>query len=568
MKKIFSTLFALATAAVLLSAQSIPSLQKVNGKTCLVQDGKPLILLCGELHNSTASSVSYMEKEKTFDNLKAIGLNSVIATASWELVEPTEGKYDFTEVDYVIKAAREHDMKVIFIWFGAFKNPFMTYAPTWVKKDVKRFPRAKDEKGNDLEMPCVLSDNMMKADAKAYCAFLSHVKDVDFDKTVVMIQIENEPGIRGTVRDFSPLAEKAWKANVPDQLISYLKSHDGSLKDDVQQAWDNNGKKTKGSWEQVFGKSLTEDDGNNPILNQTEHFFTAYSYAKYLDYLSSEGKKVYALPTFTNASIFGIASRGRSLGNGCSIPEFFDLYAAGAPSLDILTPNSYMQQIDEICKAFVWNGNPILIPESGVSALRGLYVIGEWDAIAFSPFGIDSFAAGASSNPSEAQKNFFDGYNLLSQMYPLIRENIGKDSMRAVYLYNGHATDTIDMGDYTINFSYGRRGFDIGAMMAPATGGAPGAGGRAQQQQEPRFEGAALLIQVSPDEFYMMGDGVNASFTMKEGVKSSYCGFDKIYEGEFVDGKFVPGRLLNGDERNAFLTPGKISALKVTMYHY
>lgn len=550
----------------LLCAQGIPSLQIMNGKTCLVQDGEPLILLCGELHNSTASSVSYMEEQKTFDNLKAIGLNSVIATASWELVEPTEGKYNFTEVDYVIKAARERQMKVIFIWFGAFKNPFMTYAPTWVKKDVKRFPRAKDEKGADLEMPCVLSENMMKADAKAYCAFLSHVKEVDFDRTVVMIQIENEPGIRGTARDYSSLAEKAWKANVPDQLISYLKTHDGSLKADVQKAWDDNGKKVKGSWEQVFGKSLTEDDGTNPILNQTEHFFTAYHYAKYLDYLSSEGKKVYALPTFTNASIFGIASRGRSLGNGCSIPEFFDLYAAGAPTLDILTPNSYMQQIDQICEAFVWNGNPILIPESGVSALRGIYVIGEWDAIAFSPFGIDSFAAGASSSLSDAQKNFFDGYDVLAQMDPIIRENIGKDSMRAVYLYNGHASDTIEMGDYTITCTYGRRGFDIGAMMAPAMGGNGPQGDR--PQQEPRFEGAALFVQVSPDVFYMVGDGVNASFSVKEGIKTSYCGYDNIYEGEFVDGKFVPGRLLNGDERNAFLTPGKIGVLKVTMYHY
>ena len=146
---ILSTMMAMFSA-VILSAQGIPSLQMVHGKSILVQDGKPLILLSGELHNSTASSVSYMEKDRTFDNLKALGLNSVIASASWELVEPSEGTYDFSQIDYVVKAARERNMKVVFIWFGAFKNPFMTYAPSWVKKDPKRFPRARDERGREL----------------------------------------------------------------------------------------------------------------------------------------------------------------------------------------------------------------------------------------------------------------------------------------------------------------------------------------------------------------------------------------------------------------------------------
>lgn len=562
---ILSTMMALFSA-VILSAQGIPSLQMVHGKSILVQDGKPLILLSGELHNSTASSVSYMEKDRTFDNLKALGLNSVIASASWELVEPSEGTYDFTQIDYVVKAARERNMKVVFIWFGAFKNPFMTYAPSWVKKDPKRFPRARDERGRELEIPSVLSENTMKADAKAYCAFLTHLKETDFDRTVVMIQLENEPGIRESARDYSSLAEKAWKANVPARLVNYLIDHDGSLQPDLHKAWADNGRRTKGNWEQLFGKSLTEEDSSNPILNQTEHFFTAYQYARYLDYLSAEGKKVYPLTTFTNASVFGIHSRGVSLGNGCSIPDFFDLYAAGAPSLDILAPNSYMQEIDQICEAYSWKGNPILIPESTFSALRGLYVIGEWDAIAFSPFGIDSDAAGASEGLSERQKAFFDCYNLLAQMNPLICEHLGKESMRAVYLYKGHESETLQMGDYTITCSFGRKGFDIGAMMAAGLGGDPD--GSPAASEESRFEAAALFIQTSPDAFYMVGDGVNAAFSLKEEKAKRFCGYDTIYEGEFVNGQFIPGRLLNGDERNAFLESGKISALKVTLYHF
>lgn len=564
MKKIALTLLA-ALTCIGLSAQDIPHLAKVGNSTCLIVDGAPMVLRCGELNNSTASSIGYMEEQRTFDRLKALNLNSVIATASWELVEPSEGQYRFDEVDYVIREARKRDMKVIFIWFGTFKNPFMTYAPSWVKQNPRKYPRAADESGKDLELPSVWGEAVMKADARAYAATLAHIREVDKDHTVVMMQIENEPGLRGAARDYSRLAEKAWKADVPAQLIQYLQDHAASLQPDLKKAWEDNGCKTRGDWETVFGKSLKEDDGTNPILNQTEHFFTAWAYARYLDYMAVEGKKAYALPTFTNASVFGINSRGRSLGNGCSIPDFFDLYKAGAPNLDILTPNSYMQQLDQICEAFAWKGNPILIPESSVSGARGLYAVGEWDAIAFSPFGIDSWAAGVLEAPSAQQKLFSDSYLLLEQAGPLIREHLGKPSMRGTYLYNGHAADTLTVGDYVVTFGRGRS-FDIGALMAPATGGGPRP--QAGPQAEPRFEGSAILIQTGKDEFYLMGYGVNANFTLRKGVKHAFCGYDRIDEGRLENGRFVPGRLLNGDERNAFLPDGKVTVLRIRLYHY
>jgi len=562
MKKLILILAA-AALALSLNAQEIPHLAKVGSSTCLIVDGKPLVLRCGELNNSTASSIGYMEEQRTFDKLKALNLNSVIATASWELVEPEEGKFRFDEVDYVIEQARAHDMKVIFIWFGTFKNPFMTYAPTWFKQNHRKYPHAVSEDGRQLEMPSVWSDAVVKADAKAYLAFLRHIKEVDRDQTVVMIQIGNEPGLRESKRDFSAPAQKAWKADVPAQLIQYLQANAATLQPDLKKAWESNGCKTKGNWETVFGKSLTEDDGTNPILNHTEHLFTAWGFARYLEYLAVEGKKVYALPTFTNASVFGVNSRGRSLGNGCSISDFFDIYRAGAPALDILTPNSYMQQLDQICESYSWNGNPILIPESSVSSARGIYVVGEWDAIAFSPFGIDSWANGVLEAPSAQQKLFSEGYALLGDADPLIREHLGKETMRGTYLYNGHVADTLTVGDYVVTFSRGRS-FNIGAMMAPATGANPNAGPR----QEPRFEGAAILVQSAEDEFYLMGYGVNAAFRLKDGVKSAYCGYDRIDEGRFENGKFVPGRLLNGDERNAFLPDGKVTVLRVRLYHY
>lgn len=351
MKSIVCSLFLAFSVAV--SAQ-VPSLQKVGNSTCLIVDGKPFVMYCGELHNSTASSLSYMQEHRVWDKLKEMHLNSVIATASWELVEPVEGQYDFTLVDAMIAEARQRDMKIAFLWFGAFKNPMMTYAPTWVKANPKKYPHAVDDKGQEMEHISVYGSEVLKADTKAYKAFLQHIKDTDKDHTVVMIQLQNEPGLRGTPRDYSADANKAWKAQVPQQIVDYLKANKGQLQPDLEQVWAKYGNKTVGNWEELFGKSEVNNQAENPIRNMTEHLFTAYGYANYLEQMAKAGKEVYPLPVFINASVFGMNTRGVSLGNGCSIPEFFDIYRAAAPSIDILTPNSYMQQLDWIGKAFSW----------------------------------------------------------------------------------------------------------------------------------------------------------------------------------------------------------------------
>ena len=551
----------LAAFAITASAQ-VPSLQKVGTSTCLMVDGKPFVMYCGELHNSTASSLGYMEEHRVWDKLKEMRLNSVIATASWELVEPVEGQYDFTLVDTIMAEARKRDMKVAFLWFGAFKNPMMTYAPSWVKANPKKYPHAVDDKGQEMEHISVYGSEILKADTKAYKAFLQHIKDTDKDHTVVMIQLQNEPGLRGTPRDHSADANKAWKAQVPTQIVDYLKANKGSLQPDLEQIWAKYGNKTTGNWEDLFGKSEVNNQAENPIRNMTEHLFTAYGYANYLEQMAKAGKEVYPLPVFINASVFGMNTRGVSLGNGCSIPEFFDIYRAAAPSIDILTPNSYMQQLDWIGKAFSWKGNPILIPESTLVGARGLYIIGEHDAIAFSPFGIDYEDSELTPQLEKQHRLLAESYDQMQQMGSLITDNLGSDKMRGIYLYTGHETDAVEMGDYDQTFSP-RKGFDIGALMAPAGGGF-----QAEGEQKQIEQGGALIVQTSADEFYVVGYGFNADIKLKDGVKSKFCGYDSIWEGRFENGQFIPGRLLNGDERNVFATYDKVNALKVKMFHY
>src|SRR5580692_8033489 len=95
-----------------------PHLEKRGVTTQLIVDGKPFLMLSGELHNSTSSNLEYMQSFWT--NLKALGLNSVVTPLSWELIEPKEGSYDFTLVDGLIDQARHENEKIVFLWLASW----------------------------------------------------------------------------------------------------------------------------------------------------------------------------------------------------------------------------------------------------------------------------------------------------------------------------------------------------------------------------------------------------------------------------------------------------------------
>ena len=165
------TIFALAgiffLAGFSLHAQDSarPHLEKRGAATQLVVDGKPFLMLAGELHNSCSSSLEYMKPE--WPKLAAIPLNTVLTPLSWELVEPTEGKYDFALVDGLLAQAREQHLHIVFLWLASWKNGMSSYDPVWVKQDTKRFPRAV-ENGNEVEHP----QHLRRRDPRRRCARL------------------------------------------------------------------------------------------------------------------------------------------------------------------------------------------------------------------------------------------------------------------------------------------------------------------------------------------------------------------------------------------------------------
>ena len=94
-------------------------------------------------HNSSSSSLEYMEP--IWPRLLDLHLNTVLAPVSWELVEPEEGRFDFALVDGLVEGARRHDLRLVFLWFGNWKNGRSSNAPAWVRSDDERFPRARVE---------------------------------------------------------------------------------------------------------------------------------------------------------------------------------------------------------------------------------------------------------------------------------------------------------------------------------------------------------------------------------------------------------------------------------------
>ena len=161
-------------------ARPLPTLRATATGTQLIVDGRPVLLLGGQLHNSSPSSPAYMEP--IWDRLAGMGIRTVIGAASWAQVEPVEGTFDFSTVDAQIEQARSRGMRLVLIWFGAFKNAASTYAPVWVRRDVGRFPRAVAA-GTDTAlftypgaMPkpvlTVFSPNLLDADRRAFVRFI------------------------------------------------------------------------------------------------------------------------------------------------------------------------------------------------------------------------------------------------------------------------------------------------------------------------------------------------------------------------------------------------------------
>lgn len=499
-------------------AADIPHLATQGTTKQLIVDGKPFLILGGELANSTASNLDYLNTK--WPTLKSVGLNTVIAPVEWDQIEPQPGKYDFTVLDGMIKQARQNNVKLVLLWFGAWKNSMSTYVPPYVKRDYTTYSRAQDDKGQPQDILSPFDPDTLAADARAFAAVMAHLKQVDAAHTVVMIQVENEIGMLPVVRDYSPQAQAAWNGPVPAELIAYLKTHRETLDPYVRTLWEANGLKDSGTWGEVFGGSI-----------QAQEVFQAWYFAAFANGLAKAGKAQYPLPMYVNAALIRPGKTPGQYPSAGPLPHLFDVWKPAAPDIDILAIDMYFPNFMEWADKFKRPDNPFFIPEANQAGkpeagANAFYAIGQLDSISFSPFSIDNIKPENSANLTGA-------YDVLEQLSPQILAAQGTGRMRGFrprVSFDGVVEETPQ------SFMLGGYKFTV-SFVDPWT---------PKDKQDIAANGG-LIIQTGDDSFIVAGKGVVVTFEDAAPDKQA-VGIEQIVEGRYVDGVWKPGRWLNGDE--------------------
>ena len=524
-----------------------PHLQQQGTATQLIVDDHPFLIRGGEVNNSAATNPATFAQH--WAKLQRLNLNTVLIPAYWHLLEPEEGRFDFSTIDELLRQSRENRMHLVLLWFGTWKNSMSCYAPDWIKRDPQRFPRAADRDGHLQEILSPFSAENLRVDARAFAALMQHLREVDGgEHTVIMMQVENEIGMIPTARDHSAGAERAFAGAVPEELMRHLAANSDHLQPQLKATWTAAGARRAGTWSEVFGSD-----------SAGEEIFMAWYFARYVETVAAAGKQAYPLPMYVNAALIRPGHQPGQYPSAGPLPHLLDVWRSAAPSIDFLSPDIYFQNFIEWARRYQQPGNPLFIPEamrSPEASVNGLYAFGAHDALGFSPFGIESIGEPAATYLSAS-------YDLIAQLEPLLLSSRGHQ-MTAGLLSEGpeqRQPQQVRFGSYVLKVS-----FERGAPTALADGvivptNSPAA---------PPPPSGGLVIATGPDEFVFAGSGLIITFESREPRQT--VGILSAEEGRYVNGTWKNILWLSGDQtnqgRHVRLDPGRFSIQRVKLYRY
>jgi len=492
-------------------AGDAPKIVQKDGRYALIVDGQPYLILGGQIHNSSAWP---SELPQVWQSMAALHANTMEAPVYWEQLEPQPGRFDFTNVDQLVEGARAHDLHVVLLWFGTWKNGNMHYVPSWVKADAKRFPRVVRPDGEPIDVLSPLSRNTLEADKTAFSALMRHLKQIDNEKqTVLMIQVENESGNIGSVRDNSAEANRAFEGAVPADLLAATQ-------------------KKPGTWRQVFGGDADE-------------IFQTYHQAKYINEVAAAGKAEFAIPLYINVWVnyppplipqLQQDMPGIDYPSGGAWQKYVGLWRTLAPSLDVIGPDIYSDDSEfyrSILDTYHRPDNALFVPETGRDDSYGkffFYALGD-GAIGYSPFGVDQ--TGWNILGDQPWKSHANNFALIGPMSREIARLEFEGKLKTAVEEPGQTAQEIDFGGWQATVAYGFPQSD--GHRAPGTKDS---------------HGAALVAQLGPDEFLVTGIDASISFHLPGKLPWSRSEVISAEQGTYENGVWKPVRLWNGDEND------------------
>ena len=491
---------------------SLPRIVQKDGRYALMVDGAPYLMLGAQIHNSSAWPGMM---PKVWPALDYLHVNTAEMPVYWEQIEPAQGQFDFSVVDTLLKEAREHKVHLVLLWFGTWKNGSSHYMPEWMKQTPEKYPNITGRNGKWVDSPSPHCEAAMELDKSAFSNFMGHLKSADPQHTVLMVQVENEPGAWGSVRDFSPAAQKIFESPVPPELLKALNKQASAT----------------AAWQEVFGDNADE-------------YFHAWSVAHYIQQVAAAGKAVYPLPLYVNAALRDPINPGKAstYESGGATDNVLPIWKAAAPAIDVLAPDIYISDSTKVLKVmelYHRADNPLMVPEIGNSPEYARYFFAALgnQTIGYSPFGLDYSHSVIDSPAALAQAEaaltpMALNYQAIGPMQRQIARWNFEGKVQAAVQREDGSPAVLTCGKWNANISFGGGG----RQPAPA----PAA--------DARPVGRILVAQLAENEFIVTGFYSRVAFRPNGDSTGKPWQFMKVEEGQYDAGVFKPIRIWNGDE--------------------
>lgn len=512
---LFTASWLLVTLAGLCAAKAgaaaveepIPEIVHNGGRYALIVDGAPFLILGAQCHNSSAWPAMM---PKVWPAIETLHANTLEIPVYWEQFEPEPGRYDTSIVDMILAQARERNVRLVLLWFATWKNGSSHYIPLWAKARPDRFPLIVGKNGDRVDSPSPHSAAALEADKRAFRAFMRHLREADPERTVIMVQVENESGTWGSVRDYSPAAQALFGGPVPRELLKALGASAPAGAD----------------WAAAFGPDADE-------------YFHAWSVARFVGQVAAAGKEEYPLPMYANAALRDPLTPGpaNTYESGGPTDNVLGIWKAAAPAIDILAPDIYQRDSARYRRALALYARPdnaLFVPETGGSAgyPRLCFAALGLGAIGWSPFGLDytSYSPEPQGSPRMAEAALAPialNYRMLEQMMREVARLNYDGALQALAEEPDQARQTMDFGSWKAVVTFGAGGRNNGTKGNPTP------------------IGRCLVAKLGENEFLVAGLYGKIDFSSATGRKRSFV---RVEEGSYVRGVFQPIRIWNGDE--------------------